>query len=198
MQLCIPLIKGLLKFWPITCPAKEVIFINEIEEVLEVLGNHANDKFNEFGPALLKRLLATAKGMHYQAAERALVLLNSDVLQKLVRQNSSVAYPLVVKGLLRGSNQAHWNQTVTTMTYSVIRTYMEFNRDQFEKITVQAQQEARSKATRQKESENKWAKLNKKLNVAEEPPLFPLIQFKPPAGFEEAQQTSPASARRKN
>jgi hypothetical protein len=32
------LIKGLLKFWPISCPAKEVIFINEIEEVIELMG----------------------------------------------------------------------------------------------------------------------------------------------------------------
>jgi serine/threonine-protein phosphatase 2A regulatory subunit B' len=37
--LAIPLIQGLLKYWPITAPAKEVIFINEIEEVLELLGN---------------------------------------------------------------------------------------------------------------------------------------------------------------
>jgi len=120
-------------------------------------------------------MLAIAKGMHYQAAERALVFLNSETIQKLVRQNSSVAYPIVVKGLLRGSTQAHWNQTVTTMTYSVIRTYMEVNRDLFEKITVQAQQEARTKVTRSKEVESKWAKLNKKLNVPEEPPLFPLV-----------------------
>lgn len=37
--LAISLIQGLLKFWPITCPAKEVIFINECEEVLELLGS---------------------------------------------------------------------------------------------------------------------------------------------------------------
>jgi len=33
--LSLPLIKGLLKTWPITNPAKEVIFINEIEELLD-------------------------------------------------------------------------------------------------------------------------------------------------------------------
>lgn len=64
-QLNVPLILGLLKFWPITCPAKEVIFIQEIEEVLELMGNQAEQKFNEFGPQLLKRLLQTSQGMHY-------------------------------------------------------------------------------------------------------------------------------------
>lgn len=36
--LALDLIKGMLKFWPLTCPAKEVIFINEIEEVIEMMG----------------------------------------------------------------------------------------------------------------------------------------------------------------
>lgn len=63
--LAIPLIFGLLKFWPITCPAKEVIYIGEIEEVIEILGNQAESKFAEFGPPLIKRLIFTSQGMHY-------------------------------------------------------------------------------------------------------------------------------------
>ena len=78
--LAIPLIFGLLKFWPITCPAKEVIFIGEIEEVIEILGNQAESKFAEFGPQLIKRLISTAQGMHYYAAERSLLLLNSELM----------------------------------------------------------------------------------------------------------------------
>jgi hypothetical protein len=37
-MLAIALINGLIKYWPITAPAKEVIFIGEIEEVIELLG----------------------------------------------------------------------------------------------------------------------------------------------------------------
>lgn len=122
-----------------------MIFINEIEEVLESLGSQAEQKFNEFGPQLLKRLISTSQGMHYQAAERALLLLNSELIQKLIKANMAKAYPIMVKGLLHGSQNQHWNATVTTITYSVIRTYMEMNRDQFEKLTVQAQQEQRQR-----------------------------------------------------
>lgn len=64
-NLHVPLIQGLLKFWPITCPAKEVIFIQEIEEVLDLMGNSVDSKFPDFGPQLLKRLLQTSQGMHY-------------------------------------------------------------------------------------------------------------------------------------
>jgi len=41
--------------------------------------------------------------MHYQAAERSLVLLNSDTIQKLVKQNKATAYQLIVKNLIAGS-----------------------------------------------------------------------------------------------
>jgi serine/threonine-protein phosphatase 2A regulatory subunit B' len=34
--LSLTLIKGLLKVWPITNPAKEVIYLNEVEEILDL------------------------------------------------------------------------------------------------------------------------------------------------------------------
>ena len=56
----IDIICGLLKYWPITCPAKEVVFITEIEEIIDLVGNEANLKFQHYGPKLLKRLVITA------------------------------------------------------------------------------------------------------------------------------------------
>jgi len=44
-NLGIDLISGLLKYWPITNPAKEVVYINEIEEILETIGNEADKSF---------------------------------------------------------------------------------------------------------------------------------------------------------
>ena len=184
-MLAIPLINGLLKYWPVTAPAKEVIFIGEIEEVIELLGSQADQKFGEFGPELLKQLIKTSQGKHYQAAERALLLLNSEVMQKLVKGNMAKAYPIIVKGLLHGSQNQHWNATVTTITYSVIRTYMEMNRDQFEKLTVQAQQEQRQRQQRQKDNQSKWDQLNRKHRVEQKPSIFPLVLYKPPEGYKD-------------
>jgi len=41
--------------------------------------------------------------MHYQAAERALLILNSETIQKMVKGNMAKAYPIIVQGLLNGS-----------------------------------------------------------------------------------------------
>ena len=57
----------------------------------------------------------------------------------MVRLNKAIAYPLVVKNLITGSQQSHWNQTVTTITYSVMRSYMEMDPETFEMFTTLAQ-----------------------------------------------------------
>lgn len=64
-QLGVELIVGLLKYWPITCPAKEVVYINEIEEILDNIGVEGEKRFSDFGQKLLQRLVQTAQNMHY-------------------------------------------------------------------------------------------------------------------------------------
>jgi serine/threonine-protein phosphatase 2A regulatory subunit B' len=83
-------------------------------------------------------MIKTSQSLHYQAAERALLLLNSETIQKHIKQNKAFAYPLVVKSLILGSQQSHWNQTVTTITYSVMRSFMEMDPETFEKLTTLA------------------------------------------------------------
>ena len=87
MTLGIHLVAGLLKYWPITCPAKEVVYISEIEEILELVGIESEKKYMLYGPKLLHRLVVTAQGMHYQAAERSLLFLNNEIIHKIVKAN---------------------------------------------------------------------------------------------------------------
>ena len=57
-----------------------------------------------------------------------------------------------MKGLInanRGSNP-HWNSTVNTITMQVMKTYMELNREMFEKISATNQQEESRKAMSEK------------------------------------------------
>ena len=74
------MLKSLLKVWPITNPAKEVVFLGEVEELLDSNWNVISSKFSEFGPKLLKRMIKTSQSMHFQAAEKALLVLNSETV----------------------------------------------------------------------------------------------------------------------
>ena len=57
---------------------------------------------------------------------------------------------------------------------------MEMNRDQFEKLTVTAQQEQKQKLSKQWDNSSKWDQLNRRLGVQAKPSQFPLVQYKPP------------------
>lgn len=64
---------------------------------------------------------------------------------------------------------------MTTITYQVIRTYMDMNREQFEKLTVAAQNDQKQKAAKQREQAAKWEMLNNRLGIEETKSQFPLV-----------------------
>ena len=76
------------------------------------------------------------------------------------------AYPMIVKGLInanRGANQ-HWSTTVNTVTMQVVRTYMEINRDMFEKLQANNTQEEAKRDHKEKQMSASWAALERKFN----------------------------------
>ncbi|KAE8698931.1 Serine/threonine protein phosphatase 2A 57 kDa regulatory subunit B' beta isoform [Hibiscus syriacus] len=65
------IIRGLLKYWAITNSAKEVMFLNELEEVLEVTQPL---EFQCCMVLLFRRIDRCLNSLHFQEAERALFL----------------------------------------------------------------------------------------------------------------------------
>lgn len=163
-SLGVDLMVGLLKYWPITCPAKEVVYINELEEIIEYIGVEAEKRFSDYGPKMINQLVRTAQNMHYQAAERALLLLNNDLVQKVVKANLQKAYPLVVKGLINANRgaQQHWNPQVNQITKQVLISYNDLNREMFEKIQQNSQQEETKKQQRERQMSSKWEMLEQR------------------------------------
>jgi len=45
--------------------------------------------------------------MHYQAAERALLFLNNEGIQKMVKSNMQKAFPIIIKGLINANRGAN-------------------------------------------------------------------------------------------
>ncbi|XP_039055069.1 serine/threonine protein phosphatase 2A 59 kDa regulatory subunit B' eta isoform-like isoform X1 [Hibiscus syriacus] len=61
-------IRGLLKYWPITNSSKEVMFLNELEEVLEAT---QPPEFQRCMVPLFHQIARCIKSQHFQVAERA-------------------------------------------------------------------------------------------------------------------------------
>ncbi|XP_057799554.1 serine/threonine protein phosphatase 2A 57 kDa regulatory subunit B' kappa isoform-like [Salvia miltiorrhiza] len=116
-------IKGLLKYWPVTNSQKEVMFLGQLEEILEII-NMA--EFQKVMVPLFWRLGHCINSYHFQVAERALFLWNNDQVVNLIAHNRQVIVPIVFPALEKNAEN-HWNQAVLNLTLNVKRMLAEMD-----------------------------------------------------------------------
>ncbi|XP_039123835.1 serine/threonine protein phosphatase 2A 57 kDa regulatory subunit B' kappa isoform-like [Dioscorea cayenensis subsp. rotundata] len=126
-KLASTVIMGLLKYWPVTNSQKEVMFLSELEEVLEAT-NMA--EFQKCMIPLFRRIGYCLSSSHFQVAERALFLWNNDHIVTLVAHNRQVIMPLIFPALERNI-QSHWNQAVLNVTLNVKKMFAEMDEELF-------------------------------------------------------------------
>lgn len=69
-----PVVRGLLKYWPKTCSQKEVMFLGEIEEVLDVI---EPSQFTRIQEPLFRQIARCVSSPHFQvSSKRQLFFLN--------------------------------------------------------------------------------------------------------------------------
>lgn len=69
-----PVVRGLLKFWPKTCSQKEVMFLGEIEEILDVVDPPQFVKIQE---PLFRQISKCVSSPHFQVCVLGADELNS-------------------------------------------------------------------------------------------------------------------------
>lgn len=89
-------IRGLLRYWPVTNSHKEVLFLGELEEILELTHDA---EFAMVAEPLLKQLSRCLTSNHFQVGERSLFLWNNEYIVQLLHHNKSIVVPLVVGAL---------------------------------------------------------------------------------------------------
>jgi serine/threonine-protein phosphatase 2A regulatory subunit B' len=119
---------GLLKYWPKVNSPKEVMFLNEVEEILDVIDPI---EFTKIQVPLFQQLARCVNSQHFQVAERALYYWNNEYIFNLMGDNISVILPIVFPALYENS-KTHWNRTIHGMVYNALKLFMEINPDLFQ------------------------------------------------------------------
>uniref|UniRef100_A0A8B9GL06 Serine/threonine protein phosphatase 2A regulatory subunit n=1 Tax=Astyanax mexicanus TaxID=7994 RepID=A0A8B9GL06_ASTMX len=127
-----PVIRGLLKFWPKTCSQKEVMFLGELEEILDVI---EPTQFVKIQEPLFKQISRCVSSPHFQVAERALYYWNNEYIMSLIEENSNVILPIMFASLYRISKE-HWNPAIVALVYNVLKAFMEMNSTLFDELTA--------------------------------------------------------------
>ena len=92
-RLAANVIKGLLAYWPVVNANKVIIFLDEMEELLDLV--HSIDMPGLVGP-LFRRVAACISCQHFQVAERSLHYWTNDQIRHQTANFREIVFPLVV------------------------------------------------------------------------------------------------------
>eukprot|EP00903_Cladosiphon_okamuranus_P015578 g14383.t1 len=153
------ILKSLIRFWPWRSSSKQVIFLNELEEVLELL--MGPDQITEVEEQLFNLLARCISSEHFQVAERALFLWNNEHLVTVGVLSMQYPNPLlpVIYGPLRERSTRHWNTTVEGLAHNVLRMYNEQDAAAFERCHQQHVVEEEERGRRRSKADKHWALL---------------------------------------
>ncbi|KAM5478361.1 serine/threonine-protein phosphatase 2A 56 kDa regulatory subunit delta isoform [Microsporum canis] len=146
---------GLLRYWPKVNSTKEVMYLNEVEDIFEVMEPAEFVKVQE---PLFHQLAKSVASPHFQVAERALYFWNNEYFCNLVGDNVESILPIMFAPLYENS-QGHWNRTIHSMVYTAMKMFMEINPQLFDDCSHDYREYQNSAEAREKSRQEKWDRL---------------------------------------
>ncbi|XP_037293998.1 serine/threonine-protein phosphatase 2A 56 kDa regulatory subunit gamma isoform isoform X2 [Manduca sexta] len=150
-----PVVRALLKYWPKTHSPKEVMFLNEMEEILDVI---EPAEFQRIMDPLFKQLAKCVSSPHFQVAERALYYWNNEYIMSLISDNATHILPIMFPSLYRNT-KSHWNKTIHGLVYNALKLFMEMNQKLFDECSQQYKQEKQKERERLQLREEVWLQI---------------------------------------
>ncbi|XP_012157381.1 serine/threonine-protein phosphatase 2A 56 kDa regulatory subunit gamma isoform isoform X5 [Ceratitis capitata] len=163
-----PVIRSLLKFWPKTHSPKEVMFLNELEELLDVI---EPAEFQKVMEPLFRQIAKCVSSPHFQVAERALYYWNNEYIMSLIADNSQVILPIMFPALNRNS-KTHWNKTIHGLIYNALKLFMEMNQRLFDECSRNYRQEKQMEREKMSQREELWMQVE---SLAKSNPEWPKL-----------------------
>ncbi|KAJ7351733.1 Serine/threonine-protein phosphatase 2A 56 kDa regulatory subunit delta isoform [Desmophyllum pertusum] len=158
-------ILSFMKFWPKVHSPKEVMFLNELEEILDVI---EPSEFSKILEPLFRQLAKCISSPHFQVAERALYYWNNEYVMSLMSDNAGIIVPIMFPSLYRHSKN-HWNKTIHGLIYNALKLFMEMNQKLFDECSQKYKQEKQREKEKLKEREEAWLKIDE---LARKNPIY--------------------------
>jgi serine/threonine-protein phosphatase 2A regulatory subunit B' len=146
-------------------PHRQVLFLNEVEEILEMV---QAPEFMTIMKPLFARIALCVGSPHFQVAERALFLWNNEYIVSLIAQQRQEVLPLVFEALYTNS-RAHWNSTVHGLTCNVVKLFMEMDAKLFDECSADYREKQEKLDEVESAKQNKWISIKE---MAEKSPLY--------------------------
>ena len=166
-SLALPLLEGLLKYWPFANCVKETLFLTELQEVLEVC---EVDKIDTVVGKLFKRIVKCIGGIHLQVADRAMCFFENDYFLNVLKNYKEKTFPMLVPVIVDLAEN-HWHKILQESLIALktilkeIDPYafdeaLKMNGKQKQQFSIKMDEDERKKM------DQKWEKLNTKIKAS--------------------------------
>lgn len=118
-ELALPLLEGLLKYWPFASTEKEILFLTELKEVLEIVDPQ---RIDYLVPKLFKRIMKCIGGENMHVCDRAMCFFENDYFLNILKQYKHQTYPIMVPKI-NNLAENHW-QKVLLESFLALRTIL--------------------------------------------------------------------------
>jgi len=152
LSLTEPVVLSLLKYWPKIHSPKEVMFLNELEEILDIIDS---TEFKKVAVPLFGQIARCVSSSHFQVAERALYFWNNESILALIGENIPVVLPIVFPSLYQNSRN-HWNRTIHGLVYNAIKLLMEEDHKLFDVCMQNYNKRIEQSTEKHEENNKKW------------------------------------------
>jgi serine/threonine-protein phosphatase 2A regulatory subunit B' len=147
-----PVLRALLRFWPLTNSQKEVLFLGELEEILEIT---QPQEFGKVVGPLFRQISRCLNSSHFQVAERSLFLWNNEAIVGLVAQHRGAVVPAVLPALERNA-RSHWNPAVHGLTVNVRKMFQEMDAPLYDQCRQRFEHEEIDQPAVSEQRERHW------------------------------------------
>lgn len=155
----ITIIKGLLRYWPWSSANKQVLIMNELEEILELIGPAQVEGVKG---ALFPHFRDCIKSPHFQVSERTLFLWHNEHLCEsgcLSSKYTADLLPLIYPGLKEHAD-SHWNSAVQGLAENVLKVYQDSDKQLVNSCSEELVVQKRKQAERQTRSDDLWSRID--------------------------------------
>ncbi|KAL2542948.1 Serine/threonine protein phosphatase 2A 57 kDa regulatory subunit B' epsilon [Abeliophyllum distichum] len=122
-MLGINIVRGILRYWPVTNCQKEVLLIGELEELVEIM---EPEQHRILALLLCTQITKCLNSWNSQVAERALYVWNNEQFVKMASQDIEVVFPIVVEGMEKNLKW-HWSGSVRQLTEMSRKCWKKWN-----------------------------------------------------------------------
>lgn len=155
------LISGLLKYWPFAATEKEMLFLVELCETIEV-AQPADIEF--LIPKLFKRLVKCIAGDNLKVCDSAMCFFENDFFLSLVKMYKKQTYPIIVPTLVE-ITENHWQPMLVDSLKAIKSILKDIDHQAFEDALNMSHSQKQQKTFQIKQTDEERQVLDKKWDI---------------------------------